>query len=262
MRIAICISGQPRYLEEGYFFINKYLSNYDVDFFIHTWWDESYVGNDFLFTNIERDSRYDKDTINKITKYYKPKGLIIEKQKKFEISNDVDYGGLHPLSTYSMFYSIKCSNGLKKKYEYENDFKYDLVIRTRFDIVINHFNLNLKDLDSDYFYLGGEIHRGGQINVPNDQFCISSSKNMDYYSDLYDNLENYIKEGHRVIVGEQLLKYHLITKGNKKVYFTDRNELLTNAWWQFSKNDCNCWNNSNAQETITECINFKNKLNG
>jgi len=261
MRIAVCISGQPRYLEEGYYFLNKYLSEYNIDFFIHTWWDQSYIGNEFIFTNTKRDGLYDKHTLDKIKKYYNPKGLIVEPQKVFETSNEVEYGGLHPVSVYSMFYSINSSNNLKKKFEKENNFKYDLVIRTRFDIVINNFNLNLKELDLNYYYLGGEIHRGGQINVPNDQFCISSSDNMDYYSSLYNNLENYINEGHRIFVGEQLLKYHLINKGNKKVYFTDKNELLTNGWWQFSTNGCGCWRDCNAQEIINECINFKNKIN-
>ena len=261
MRIAICISGQPRYLEEGYYFINKYFNNYNVDFFIHTWWEDSYIDNVFMFTNTKRDGLYDKNTIKKIYKYYNPKKIIVEPQKIFELSNEVNYGGLHPLSVYSMFYSMKCSNELKKTYEQENNFKYDLVIRSRFDIVINHFNLNIMKLNLDYLYLSGEIHKGGQINVPNDQFCISSSDNIDYYSSLYDNLENYIKAGHKKCVGEQLLKYHLITKGNKKIYFSDKHELLTNGWWQFSTNDCNCWSHSNAQEIIDECLNFKSKLN-
>ena len=261
MKIAICISGQPRYLEEGFYFINKYFHNYNVDYFIHTWWDEEYIENEFLYTNIKREGKYDKDTINKINKYYKPKSFLFEKQKLFETSNEVNYRGLYPLSVYSMFYSIKCSNELKRKYEKENNFTYDLVIRTRFDIVINNLNLNLLDLDLDYFYLGGEIHRGGQINVPNDQFCISSSSNMDYYSSLYDNLEKYIKEGHNIFVGEQLLKYHLINKGDKKVHFSSKYELLTNGWWQFSINDCNCWENNNPQKIIKECIEFKNKTN-
>ena len=38
-KIAICISGRPRYLEEGFQEINRYiLSKYDCDVFIHTWW--------------------------------------------------------------------------------------------------------------------------------------------------------------------------------------------------------------------------------
>ena len=60
MKIAICLSGQPRYLEYGYFFIKKFiLDKYSVDTFIHTWFDESYIGSCLLNTHLDRDYKYD-----------------------------------------------------------------------------------------------------------------------------------------------------------------------------------------------------------
>ena len=37
VKIAYCLYGQPRNLEEGYKTISKFVENYDVDFYYHTW---------------------------------------------------------------------------------------------------------------------------------------------------------------------------------------------------------------------------------
>ena len=135
-RVALCLSGQPRYIDQGYYFIYKHLlSKYDIDVFIHTWWNSDYIGDDFQMTNLKRDARWDKDTLLKISKYYNPKKIKTEDQKEFDYFRDVDYGGQHPISPYSMFYSIKESNKLKTQFEIENNFKYDIVIRCRFESI-------------------------------------------------------------------------------------------------------------------------------
>ena len=42
MKLALCFSGQPRYLKECYPAIYKnLLEKYSPDVFVHTWWDES-----------------------------------------------------------------------------------------------------------------------------------------------------------------------------------------------------------------------------
>jgi len=261
MKIALCLSGQPRYIEEGYYFINKYLLNkYDIDVFIHTWWDDSFKNNEFNFTNIKRNSLYDEDAIIKLVKYYNPKKIIHEPQILFETFNNVNYESVNPISVFSMFYSIKQSNELKKSYEQENNFLYDLVIRCRLDIVFGRFNLKLENMDSNYMYVGGEHHYGNYPYYPNDHFCISSSENMDYYSNLYDKLEIYRNEGYNRFIGERLLKYHLIDKGNKQINFCQLNELLTTAWWQFSVNDCGFQSQVDTQNIFKEFKEFKEKL--
>jgi hypothetical protein len=260
MKIALCLSGQPRYLEEGFYFIQKYLlSKYKIDVFIHTWWDEDDINKNFKFTNIKRNGTYDPESLKKIEEFYSPKKMMVEPQIIFESFEEVNYGGLHPISVPSSFYSLMKSNDLKKEYEKNNKFKYDVVIRCRFDIVINNFGLDLEKLNLDKIYVGGEIHYGGQQNVPNDQFAISSSENMDYYSSVFEMISKYYKEGFRTFVGEQLLKHHLITIGLKEVYFCNNNELLTNAWWQFSMNDCNSWNRTDNRE-IEDVNLFKRNL--
>ena len=45
MKIALCLSGQPRFLEEGYSQLyNHLLSRYSIDCFVHTWWSSNMSG--------------------------------------------------------------------------------------------------------------------------------------------------------------------------------------------------------------------------
>jgi hypothetical protein len=191
MKIAICLSGQPRYLEDGILQIYQNItSKYkDVDFFVHTWWNDEMAGKPMQLStklNYGRSYTWDKDTINKIKFVYNPKLMTYESQKDFNIYPDVNYELCSPISPYSMFYSIREANNLKSKWENDNNFKYDLVIRCRFDIEFKKFNLDLDVIDNNKMY----IYSMGN-GFPNDQFAISSSNNMDYYSNLYDNLEVY-----------------------------------------------------------------------
>lgn len=208
MKIAVCLSGQPRYLDDGFNQIyDKIIFKYpDVDFFVHTWWSDEMANKKMeLSTKLTygRNYTWDKDTISKINHYYNPKLMLYEPQREFNIYTDVNYELCSPISPYSMFYSIRESNKLKYKWESDNRIKYDLVIRCRFDIEFIKFDIDLNNIDSK------KIYTYSQNGFPNDQFAISSSENMDYYSSLYDNLELYHNEGFKGFIGERLLKYHL-----------------------------------------------------
>lgn len=225
-KIALCLSGQPRYLEEGFKQLSKIILNYDVDVFIHTWWDDSYVNKVFDFSPMNTYNRtgvWEYNTKELIQSLYTPKKIIIEPQKDFNKHVNVNFEKQSPISLYSMYYSILQSNKLKTEYENENNFKYDCVIRSRFDILINTFNLELDSIDLTKIYVSGEINP-----YPNDQFAFSNSKNMDYYSDLFNNIDYYYNNGFREFVNEKILKYHLTTVGGKEIYFSDNNELYCN----------------------------------
>lgn len=212
MRIAVCLSGQPRFLDNGYQQIfEKIISKYnDVDFFIHTWWND----DELNAKGANRNYTFKSDTLKLIMNYYKPRLILNEPQMDFNIYNDVDYETINPISPYSMFYSLKISNELKSFYENKNNFKYDVVIRCRFDILINKFDIDLSDMDLSYIYTD-TVGNG----FPNDQLAISSSENMDYYCSLYDRIDTYYNEGIRNFVGERLLRHHL---KDSKLLFTDK----------------------------------------
>jgi len=208
MKIALCLSGQPRYLNEGFEQIYKnILSKHSVDVFAHTWWDDGMGSKKMILSDklsYDRNYIWKKNTIELIKEYYSPIYFLYEPQIFFETYLNVDYELCTPMNVHSMFYSLQKSNELKKKYELKNNFIYDAVIRCRFDLSINKFEIDFYDLDLNLincYMLNDEF--------PNDQFAISSSNNMDIYSNVFDKLKQYKESGWTRFTGERLLKYHL-----------------------------------------------------
>lgn len=238
MKIALCISGQPRYLDNGYQHIYKnLLSKHEMDIFIHTWWDDNLIGKRFDFSQHGRDriGVWESGTIQKIENFYKPKDILIEKPKIFNIDTfknlneywKTNFSESNSNNSISMWYSILNSNKLKKDYESKNNFRYDLVIRCRFDILFDFFYLDLDSIDSDFIYVQsiGQIRKNkiyknshllpsdllnDKILYLNDQFAISNSENMDYYSEVYNNCEFYWNNFESPPIGESALTFHLM----------------------------------------------------
>ena len=207
MKVALCISGQPRYLEEGYAQINKsILQKYSPDVFVHTWWDNSMSNKKMELPSTLSYGRtyyWRENTIDLIKKFYNPVVFLYEPQIIFNPFNDVNYELARPSNVHSMFFSIQRSNQLKMQYERENNFSYDIVIRCRFDVDIIKFDIDLYNLSMDY------VNCYAMKDSPNSDLAISSSKNMDIYTSLYDNFEKYRQDGWKQFVGEGLVKYHL-----------------------------------------------------
>jgi|TARA_Y100000015_G_scaffold17305_1_gene16667 hypothetical protein len=207
MKVALCISGQPRYLEEGYAQINKsILQKYSPDVFVHTWWDNSMSNKKMELPSTLSYGRtyyWRENTIDLIKKFYNPVVFLYEPQIIFNPFNDVNYELARPSNVHSMFFSIQRSNQLKMQYERENNFLYDIVIRCRFDVDIIKFDIDLYNLSMDY------VNCYAMKDSPNSDLAISSSKNMDIYTSLYDNFEKYRQDGWKQFVGEGLVKYHL-----------------------------------------------------
>lgn len=183
MKVAICLSGLTRCLHYSwpiiYFNLLKNFKN-SFDVFIHTW-DIDHGGmRDYFTMNsvpYEDKKKYIEENIS-------PKKYLIESQFDFIKSRTIR------LST-CMCYSLYTSNQLKKEYELENNFKYDLVIRSRMDVIYDSPMLDYEIYDSlnnDIIYVGYWApekyfpHKG----VYPDTFAFASSKNMDFYSSIYE----------------------------------------------------------------------------
>lgn len=103
----------------------------ELDFFIHSW-------------NTDLESMF--------IDLFKPKKLILEPQIKFGIPihlQNTDRTQNH----FSRWYSNHIVNCSRKDYEFENDFKYDLVITTRFDIMWLK-DIGFSKLNTNEVYLG------------------------------------------------------------------------------------------------------------
>lgn len=165
------------------------LNNYLVDVFFHTW-----------------KSDYDE----KIVSLYEPKKYLIEKQINFNTNledyslgnidfyqeiGDLKYNDQKP-STYlknfifrtkSRWHSQLTSLKLLEKYKKENDIDYDVVIQSRFDLLINKLELN--QLDLNYINLVNAPHH--KKNQLYDIFFISNYKNAIKFLNLENNLTSY-----------------------------------------------------------------------
>lgn len=187
MKKAISFSGQCRFIKEGYESLKRNLHNFeDYDIFIHAW-----------------DGVLAKDC-----EIYKPKKIIIEPQKNIVPETVREYSQSHFVH-FSMFYTMKESLKLKCIYEKENNFKYDLVIRTRFDISLDmylspeHYNLNTGVYSPDVC---------ANPAVISDWFNFSNSSTIDLYQNIYDNIIPYSKQGVMITSGEELITHMLKTQ--------------------------------------------------
>src|SRR3990167_6917008 len=158
MRIAICISGFIRTWEhtKKSFMEQIYKNNsITIDVFIHT-----YKQNYYEFTAGKKDVTLTEDDFKKLFEGINVKYLIIEDRDKVlpevirqaEKYKHVSNYGLPQkessdpnskeipigVRTYDHLRKIHLCNESRKEYEKKNNIKYDLVVKTRFDVV--YFN--------------------------------------------------------------------------------------------------------------------------
>jgi hypothetical protein len=195
MKVALILSGKFRDGKECFDYLqSNLLEKYDVDVFINYWYD----------------SEYDVDTtMQELIELYKPKAINFQKVPN-ELYPILDIANTYPKHTevninslFSMWGGVKFANQLKTDYENRFGFKYDSVIRTRFDIkILEPFELKQRE-NSIHIPIGWD-HRGGY----NDLFAYGDSISMDYYCSAFDYLLSYT-ETLGVVHPESLLKQHL-----------------------------------------------------
>jgi hypothetical protein len=151
MRIAVCISGQPRTWKKCYETWFDLLSRFgnEVDYFYHLWNFNSMpprLGEEAIqpVTTEELDEFH--NTIN-------PKKFMIEDYNtSIKSREDIwitgkDYplsGGTVVYWTASQFYSHMRAAHLKRQYEIENNFEYDICFRMRTDLFFSKDELDNK----------------------------------------------------------------------------------------------------------------------
>lgn len=187
MRKAISFSGQSRFVKEGLSTLQKNLHNFEeYDVFIHTW--QGPLSSDVYL--------------------YQPKDCIIEPQKDV-IPADFNLRDNSHFVHFSMFYSMRESLRLKSEYENKNGFKYDVVLRTRFDIGLET-PLDLTAFDVKKGVYSPDVC--GNSLVISDWFNFGSSENIDTYSLIYENIVSFYKQGVMITSGEELITHMLKTK--------------------------------------------------
>ncbi len=244
MKIALCISGQPRFITRTCEVVknNILLPNNPVDVFMHTWYSPELAGVPFDSAQPGQSGKvgtWEPDTDKIIETTLCPVGVL-----KLKCSAPMQFDHLSHLPNLesavqirlaSMFYSCKESIELKKKYEEENNFKYDVVIRTRIDLGYSKPVVVTDIVDGDikntlyvperhqHMRMGDSypIRSGGKYSSMSDTFIVGSSENIDRLGELYDNFESIHREIFPFAYGEAFLGYHVFHTNKLNISMKD-----------------------------------------
>ena len=198
MKIAICISGQPRNYEEGFYELKKwFLDRYDCDVYIHTWKDtKSSFELSHNFTQ-KRHYNFVEEDYSRILELYQPKDYFFQKPIIFDENKITGDLGVSLNTILSQSYSIQQSFNLAN----QSGIEYDLVIRYRFDLQFTDYVspecIFLKDLtkvDPNKFncfsYQHGDRGHFRPVEV-DDLFNVGSMEVMKIHSQIFSNILYY-----------------------------------------------------------------------
>jgi hypothetical protein len=199
VRIAVCLhglctgendKGDQVSFSESYKLLKKNIieSNHNVDIFIHSWSN-------------------DDGLIKNIIDAYQPKGVYFEKQILFDDENTK----LH--SVKSRWYSFKECIKLKTDYEKENNFTYDYVLTTRFDLCFLTPIVFDKKIHRGFYAAKWEdswdndwgFQKYGLLEL----WLFSDSENMNKFSSMYYCLDKYLNDGVE-LSSHVLTRHHLL----------------------------------------------------
>ena len=218
MKIALCFSGQPRYIEESYEQFSKGLfEKNDVDVFAHFWWDESYKGKPFVWESSDRYPE-DYDPLEVFSKKFKPKWTFVEAHKPkeffgysdfpgncvFEPNMESDFARSIITRQRSQWYSIFWSMS------HPNLEDYDMIIRARTDLEFER-PLDLSEYDPGKVYMmNGALQCGGD-RYYQDWFWFGPYKSMMKINKTYDKILPFYKNGLRHM--HELMEHSIVTSG-------------------------------------------------
>jgi hypothetical protein len=242
-KIALCLSGYLRTFEDCWPSIKENLiQDNDVDIFIHTY---DKLGHSSGWRHpIDLSEDINLKFLESI-----PNIKIVVTEKWNDIKYQFEkFKKTQPFITNintiaTILYKIYKCNELKCQYEKENNFIYDLVIRTRPDqIFTKKINFDFpKDKilinsypwgDEDFIHQHHIIDSNGVFDYSleyfclNDRFAVGSSENIDYLSNLYNNFDELITNLELKSPLEQILYLHLksIKLEKRELFFYVKHE--------------------------------------
>jgi len=220
MKIALCLHGQPRNYEAGFQYINNHIiKKYDTDVFIHTWWDDSLIGQNYNVNKQTVGNTYkiEENLNQKLTSLYNPKEIILETpivfkpSKIYPVSDPNHHDSIYD-ALLSRSYSMYKSVNLRNKYL---DL-YDFTIIVRFDLRINQFP-NLHNLQKDNIYVS-DGHPGRPYIFYD--FVFITGNHYKYIGDMYNH------------VLETFERQQTLSEENKRELHYEP-EMINSAWKGF-----------------------------
>ena len=246
MKIAICISGFLRtweYTKKS--FIEQLLhdKSNDYDLFIHTYNQNLYEATaekeDIFLSENEIKTLFEDLNVKVLVIENRAETLpvIIKESEKYKHLNN--YHLQQPESsdknsitipigarTYDHLRKLHLCNETRKEYEKENNIKYDLVVKTRFDLC--YFNSPEWKICLD-----GKVYfeYGACFGWPDDTFCITTPYIMDnWYANRFVKFDEMFITGDNILNGmcaHQTLKW-ILEQGN--VVISDIRIVNTNCF--------------------------------
>lgn len=214
MKVALCLSGQPRSFEKGYEYHYKNLiQHHDVDVFYHTW--------------VENETLLDK--VHGIWNPVRISHTNTFDDKSFERYDRTTDPRFPSKNTVHMLYSVFKSLLIKKEYELEKGIEYDCVVKSRFDFALN-IVLPVDSIETGKLYVPNDLIKG---NIKpnglacNDQFAFGDSVTMDLYGMTFLNIRRAYDMCFPVS-GEDMLSANLQINGliQDKLSYIDMNNVF------------------------------------
>ena len=191
MKVALCLSGQARSFDKAFPFVKKnLLDKHDVTVFFHTWntVDETEILRLYTNSQLWLTEPPQEPDLSKYTRVPPP-------QPNWKVKDPA-------LSTWAQFYSLNKANTLKIKYEREFGMNFDWVIRSRLDFALNT-EIPFEDLDNSKLYIPN-CRMTPNRDFGNDQFAVSSSRNMDKYCNVFNRIDEFYDVG-VTMIGEDMM---------------------------------------------------------
>jgi hypothetical protein len=154
LKIAICMSGQIRTWDKCYQNVFKIIKKLkrtgsNIDFFCHSWDFDSNSHPILVNTGKDKIIPYDVKILNQILSIYEPKDHLFENyEKNKQVVESIKkegykYKNKTPITWSSQqFYSLMRAAEMKRKYEIDNGFEYDVCIRLRYDQYIQETDID------------------------------------------------------------------------------------------------------------------------
>lgn len=203
-KIAICLSGELRTWRDTIDSWSKIVDipNVEIDFFFHAWntvnppstfYSNKAKEDDVPIEDLENEYKISvsKEEMDELVDRLKPKAYLFEESRKFTPKNPNQSVVLS--HAISQFYSTMRAGRLKREYEIENDFMYDLVIKSRFDlffykpVITEILKPERNTMYGNHFTYTTEGKFYGRIG---DIFWYSDSLTYDILTDFYFDLPN------------------------------------------------------------------------
>jgi hypothetical protein len=173
---------------------------------------------DIFFFGVENNEGVIKNTED-FNNLFKPKSSIINNKHFYDnITKPQTY--IIPSSYYS-FYNVYHCNKLRIKYQEDNNFKYDLVIRCRLDtfwfrkIDAEELNIAKENIIIPKEWCFKEVHQKALSDI----FAIGNDEMMTEYSNLFNHIQTYCMNNS--FHPETLMGIHC-DNFNLKYYLTNR----------------------------------------